>query len=76
MNYNRVLLSSVLAGEKTADEIVINPLQWYQSNGIDLRVGVRIVIRSIEEPLEFLTVLAMLFAVLARDRLDRVQILA
>jgi hypothetical protein len=32
--------------------------------------------RSLEEPLEFLTGLAMLFAVLARDRLDRVQILA
>src|SRR5215216_6379558 len=43
VNYNRVMLSSVLAGEKSADEIVINPLQWYQSNGIDLRVGVRIV---------------------------------
>lgn len=31
--------------------------------------------RSIEEPLEFLVDLAMLFAVLARERLDRVQIL-
>ena len=43
VNYNRVLLSSVLAGEKTADDIVINPLEWYQKHGIDLRVGVRIV---------------------------------
>ncbi len=43
VNYNRMLLSSVLAGEKSADEIVLNPREWYQKNGIDLRVGVRIV---------------------------------
>ena len=42
-NYNRVMLSSVLAGEKSADEIVINSLEWYRRNEIDLRVGVRIV---------------------------------
>jgi nitrite reductase (NADH) large subunit len=42
-NYNRVMLSSVLAGEKAADEIVINAPEWYQKHGIDLRVGVRIV---------------------------------
>ena len=30
VNYNRILLSSVLAGEKAADDIVINPLEWYQ----------------------------------------------
>ena len=43
VNYNRVLLSSVLAGEKAADDIVINPLEWYRTNGITLRAGVRIV---------------------------------
>ena len=43
VNYNRVLLSSVLAGEKDADDIVINGLEWYRTHGIDLRVGVRIV---------------------------------
>src|SRR5688572_956041 len=43
VNYNRVLLSSVLAGEKAADDIVINPPAWYQNQRIDLRVGVRIV---------------------------------
>ena len=42
-NYNRVLLSSVLAGEKAADDIVINPIEWYQKHGIHLRAGVRIV---------------------------------
>ena len=43
VNYNRVLLSSVLAGEKSADEITINTREWYTRNDIDLRVGVRIV---------------------------------
>jgi len=43
VNYNRVLLSSVLAGEKTADDIVLHPIEWYQRHAIDLRLGVRIV---------------------------------
>jgi nitrite reductase (NADH) large subunit len=43
VNYNRILLSSVLAGEKAADEITLNPSAWYRQQGIDLRVGVRIV---------------------------------
>jgi len=43
VNYNRIMLSSVLAGEKAADDIVINPVEWYQRQSIDLRVGVRIV---------------------------------
>jgi nitrite reductase (NADH) large subunit len=41
-NYNRILLSSVLAGERQADDITINGLDWYQTNGIGLRLGVRI----------------------------------
>jgi nitrite reductase (NADH) large subunit len=43
LNYNRILLSSVLAGEKSADEIVLNSLEWYERNDIKLRLGVRIV---------------------------------
>jgi nitrite reductase (NADH) large subunit len=43
VNYNRIMLSSILAGEKDADEIVLNPLEWYRRNDIDLRLGVRIV---------------------------------
>ena len=43
VNYNRVMLSSVLAGEKAADEIIINTEEWYRRNEIDLRVGVRII---------------------------------
>jgi len=42
VNYNRILLSSVLAGEKAADDIVLNPLEWYRQNHIQLRLGVRI----------------------------------
>src|SRR5690242_2679631 len=42
VNYNRIQLSSVLAGEKTADDIVINGLDWYIENGIDIRLGVKI----------------------------------
>jgi nitrite reductase (NADH) large subunit len=42
VNYNRILLSAVLAGEKSADEIVLNSLEWYQQHNIHLRLGVRI----------------------------------
>jgi nitrite reductase (NADH) large subunit len=43
VNYNRIMLSSVLAGEKAADEILLHPREWYVRNAIDLHVGVRIV---------------------------------
>lgn len=39
VNYNRIMLSPVLAGEKTFDEIVINAREWYDDNGIDLVSG-------------------------------------
>ena len=42
-NYNRILLSPVLSGEQTLDEIVLNPLDWYAQNNIDLRVGRKVV---------------------------------
>jgi len=41
-NYNRILLSSVLAGEKSSEEITLNPVEWYQRNEIRLRLGVRV----------------------------------
>jgi len=41
-NYNRILLSPVLAGEKTIDEIMLNKLDWYAENGITLNKGVTI----------------------------------
>ncbi|MFC5440130.1 nitrite reductase large subunit NirB [Rhodanobacter ginsenosidimutans] len=39
VNYNRIMLSSVLAGDKQLDEIVINPREWYEENGIRLITG-------------------------------------
>jgi nitrite reductase (NADH) large subunit len=42
-NYNRILLSPVLAGEQTLDEIVLNPLSWYEENGITLHLGKKVV---------------------------------
>lgn len=41
-NYNRILLSPVLAGEQTLQEIVLNDLGWYQRNGITLHLGKKI----------------------------------
>jgi len=38
-NYNRILLSPVLAGEKTVDDIMLNTREWYQQNGITLYAG-------------------------------------
>ena len=38
-NYNRILLSSVLAGDKSVDDIVINPLGWYDERDIRLIAG-------------------------------------
>ncbi len=42
-NYNRILLSPVLAGEQTLDEIVLNPLAWYAEHGITLHLGKKVV---------------------------------
>jgi nitrite reductase (NADH) large subunit len=42
-NYNRILLSPVLAGEQTLDQIVLNTRQWYADNGIALRSGCTVV---------------------------------
>jgi nitrite reductase (NADH) large subunit len=39
VNYNRIMLSPVLAGEKTFDEIVINSADWYAENGVELVAG-------------------------------------
>ncbi len=42
-NYNRILLSPVLAGEQTLDEIVLNSWEWYKENGITLHAGKKVV---------------------------------
>ncbi|MBH0781146.1 NAD(P)/FAD-dependent oxidoreductase [Nocardia sp. NEAU-351] len=42
-NYNRILLSHMLAGSEGAEEIFLNPPDWYADNGIELRTGARVV---------------------------------
>jgi nitrite reductase (NADH) large subunit len=42
-NYNRILLSPVLAGEQTLDEIVLNSWEWYTENNITLHAGKKVV---------------------------------
>jgi len=42
-NYNRILLSPVLAGEMTLKEIMLNDLDWYAANGITLHLNKKIV---------------------------------
>jgi len=41
-NYNRILLSPVLAGEQTLEEIVLNPLDWYAEQRIALHLGKKV----------------------------------
>ena len=42
-NYNRILLSPVLAGEMTINDIVLNDLSWYETNGIRLHLNKKVV---------------------------------
>ena len=42
-NYNRILLSGVLAGTHDPKDIFINPLPWYEENDITLHAGVRVI---------------------------------
>src|SRR3546814_12676999 len=39
VNYNRIMLSPLLAGEKAFEDIVINDHAWYEENGIRLIAG-------------------------------------
>jgi nitrite reductase (NADH) large subunit len=41
-NYNRILLSGVLAGTHDLKDIFINPLSWYEENDVKLHAGVRV----------------------------------
>ncbi|MGB5254564.1 MAG: nitrite reductase large subunit NirB [Sedimenticolaceae bacterium] len=38
-NYNRIMLSPVLAGEKSIDDIILNGRDWYAEQGIKLITG-------------------------------------
>ena len=39
VNYNRIMLSPVLAGEKSFEDIVLNDEAWYRDNGVTLHAG-------------------------------------
>jgi nitrite reductase (NADH) large subunit len=39
VNYNRIMLSPLLAGEKSFEDIIINGHDWYAAHGIDLVAG-------------------------------------
>ena len=41
-NYNRIMLSPVLADEKTVEEIMLNEEQWYIDNNITLNKGIKV----------------------------------
>ncbi len=43
VNYDRIMLSPVLSGEKVYEDIVIHGDGWYAENGIDLKRGEKIV---------------------------------
>lgn len=42
-NYNRILLSSLLAGERRFEEIILNGPEWYARHGIDVVTGEAVV---------------------------------
>lgn len=42
-NYNRILLSGVLSGTHRADDIFINPTEWYAANDVALHAGVPVI---------------------------------
>src|SRR5688500_15617164 len=42
VNYDRIMLSPVLAGEKSFADIVINDEAWYRDNGIALHAGLAV----------------------------------
>ena len=42
-NYNRIMLSPVLAGEQTVEEIILNDLDWYAQHKITLHLGKKVV---------------------------------
>ena len=43
VNYDRIMLSPVLSGEKTYDDIIIHTEDWYAERGISLHKGEKIV---------------------------------
>jgi nitrite reductase (NADH) large subunit len=48
-NYNRILLSNVLAGRHESQDIFLNPLGWYEENGVRLHAGARVTDVDLEQ---------------------------
>lgn len=42
-NYNRIMLSTVLQGDKSIEDIIMNDWEWYKSHGIKLFAGEAVV---------------------------------
>ncbi len=42
-NYNRIMLSDVLSGKQSPDQIFLNPLAWYAEQNITLHAGTPVV---------------------------------
>ena len=42
-NYNRIQLSTVLQGDTTVQDIIMNDWQWYKENSIELFTGEEII---------------------------------
>ncbi len=41
-NYNRIMLSPVLSGDKSFDEIITHTAEWYEENGVTCRFGEKV----------------------------------
>ena len=41
-NYNRILLSNLLSGVQDESEIFLNPISWYEQNGVKLHCSARV----------------------------------
>lgn len=41
--YNRIMLSPLLAGETDWQQLITRPAEWYEQNGVELRLGAAVV---------------------------------
>ncbi len=54
-NYNRIMLSPLLSGEKTLQEIMVLDRPWYEEHGIALQVGVNKAITHLDRTSKIVT---------------------
>ncbi|SDZ67912.1 nitrite reductase (NADH) large subunit [Evansella caseinilytica] len=52
-NYNRIMLSSVLQGDTSVDDIVLNSYEWYAENNIRLYTGETVITIDTEKKIVF-----------------------